>query len=155
MTFKSRSREFWSLALVLLLGLTACSPAPRFYLQYGNELKQADLEKIIAENPLPPGENIKVVTLGQGAAASHHVVQVRDREAPHLHQTHDGTVTMLKGEGFLMLEQRRIDLKVGDVVYIPRGAVHYFTNTAGEPTVAFVTYAPPFDGKDTVAVKTP
>ena len=64
-------------------------------------------------------------------------------------------VMMLKGQGYLMLEQRRIDLMVGDVVYIPRGAAHYFTNTAREPTVAFVTYSPPFDGKDIVPVNNP
>jgi len=135
--------------------LTACAPVPRVYLQYGTELGQIELEKLLAANPLPPGENIKVIPLGQGPAASHHVVQIRDRESPHLHKTHDATVTMLKGQGYLMLEQRRIDLTVGDVVYIPRGAAHYFTNTAREPTVAFAIYTPPFDGKDIVPVNNP
>ncbi len=133
----------------------ACAPVPRFYLQYGNELRQNDLEKLLAANPLAPGENIRVTTLGQGPAASHHVVQVRDRESPHLHKTHDATVMMLKGQGYLIIEQRRIDLTAGDVVYIPRGAAHYFTNTAREPTVAFATYSPPFDGKDIVPVNDP
>ena len=41
-----------------------------------------------------------------------------------------------------MIENRRIDLSVGDIVYIPRGAVHYFVNTASEPTVAFVVPRP-------------
>jgi len=135
--------------------LMACAPVPRFYLQYGTDFKQSDLEKMLAENPLPTGENIKVVTLGQGPAASHHVVQIRDRETPHVHKTHDATVMMLKGQGYLMLEQRRIDLMAGDVVYIPRGAAHYFTNTAREPTVAFVTYSPAFDGKDIIPAKLP
>ncbi len=71
--------------IALFTLLTACAPVPRFYLQYGNDFKQSDLEKMIAENPLPAGENIKVITLGQGPAASHHVVQIRDRENPHLH----------------------------------------------------------------------
>jgi mannose-6-phosphate isomerase-like protein (cupin superfamily) len=141
--------------IALLSLLMACAPVPRFYLQYGTDFKQSDLEKMLAENPLPMGENIKVITLGQGPAASHHVVQIRDRESPHLHKTHDATVMMLKGQGYLMLEQRRIDLTVGDVVYIPRGAAHYFINTAPEPTVAFAIYSPPFDGKDMVPVKTP
>jgi len=135
--------------------LAACAPVPRFYLQYGNDFKQADLEKIIAENPLPPGDNIKVTTLGQGPAASHHVVQIRDREVPHLHKLHDATVMMLKGQGYLILETRRIELTGGDVVYIPRGAVHAFTNTGREPAVAFAIYSPPFDGKDIVPVNNP
>ena len=151
--FNVRDRLKFIIALCFLLA--ACAPLPRFYLQYGNDFKQADLEKMLAENPLAPGENIKVINLGQGPAASHHVVQIRDRETPHLHKAHDATVMMLKGQGFLMLEQRRVDLAAGDVVYIPRGAVHYFTNTAREPTVAFATYTPAFDGKDIVPVKTP
>ena len=155
MTSRFKDRDRLKLVVALCSLLAACAPVPRFYLQYGNDFKQADLEKMIAENPLAPGENIKVVTLGQGPAASHHVVQIRDRETPHLHQTHDATVMMLKGQGFLMLEQRRIDLTAGDVVYIPRGAAHYFTNTAREPTVAFATYTPAFDGKDTHPVIVP
>ena len=62
---------------------------------------------------------------------------------------------MVKGGGYLMMETRRIDLSVGDIVYIPRGTVHYFVNTASEPTVAFVVFSPPFDGKDTAPAEKP
>ena len=110
---------------------------------------------MLAENPLGAGENIKLITLGQGQGVSHHLVQVRDREKPHVHKLHDGTVVIVKGEGYLMMENRRIDLSVSDIVYIPRGAVHYFVNTANEPTVAFVVFSPPFDGKDTVPADKP
>jgi len=44
-------------------------------------------------------------------------------------------------------------LGVGDIVHIPRGAPHYFVNTAAEPTVAFVIFSPPFDGKDNIPVR--
>jgi mannose-6-phosphate isomerase-like protein (cupin superfamily) len=135
--------------------LFACAPAPRIFLQYGTEFKQAEVDKVLAENPLGASENIRITTLGQGQGVSHHLVQVRDREKPHIHKIHDGTVVMVKGGGYLMLENRRIDLSVGDVVYIPRGAVHYFINTASEPAVAFVVFSPPFDGKDTVPVAKP
>jgi len=110
---------------------------------------------VLAENPLGASENIKMTTLGYGQAVSHNIVQVRDREVPHIHKTHDGTVMMMKGRGYLMMESRRIDLSVGDVVYIPRGIVHYYVNSASEPTVAFVTFSPPFDGKDYIPVTAP
>lgn len=140
-------------AVGLAFLLVACAPAPRFLLQYGRDLKQFELDKILADAPLLPGENIKVTTLGQGTTGSHHLVQIRDREAPHLHKAHDVTVTLLKGQGELILDQRRIALRAGDVVYIPRDIVHYFVNTASEPAVAFAVYSPPFDGKDTVPVQ--
>ena len=144
-----------TLGLFALSVFFACAPAPRISLQYGTELKQAEIEKVLADSPLGASENIKITTLGQGLSVSHHVVQIRDREKPHLHKLHDGTVVMVKGHGYLMIENRRIDLSVGDIVYIPRGAVHYFVNTASEPTVAFVVFSPPFDGKDTVPAEKP
>ena len=144
-----------TLGLFALSVFFACAPASRVSLQYGTELKQAEIEKVLAENPLGASENIKITTLGHGQGVSHHVVQIRDRENPHLHKLHDGTVVMVKGHGYLMIENRRIDLSVGDIVYIPRGAVHYFVNTASEPTVAFVVFSPPFDGKDTVPAEKP
>jgi mannose-6-phosphate isomerase-like protein (cupin superfamily) len=144
--FSWRAFAFFVLALVF-----SCAPAPRVSLQYGTEFKQAEIAKVLTENPLGADENIKITTLGQGQGVSHHLVQVRDREKPHVHKLHDGTVVIVKGEGYLMMENRRIDLSTSDIVYIPRGAVHYFVNTASEPTVAFVVFSPPFDGKDTVS----
>jgi quercetin dioxygenase-like cupin family protein len=145
-----------SLALLLtalpLFG-SACVSGPHLYLQYGSEYREIALDKIIADNPLAAGENIKVVTLGSSQSASQHVVQIRDRESPHEHKLHDATVTMLRRHGYLVLGQRRIELKAGDIVHIPRSAPHFYVNTAGEPTVALAVYAPAFDGKDTHPVK--
>jgi len=149
-------RNSFAIFLAAGLGLvSACVSGPHFYLQYGNEYRELDLKKILADNPLAPGENIKVANLGRSASASQHVVQIRDREMLHLHKLHDGTVTMLRGQGYLMLADKRIDLKVGDVIHIPRGVVHQYVNTAGEPTVALVVYAPAFDGQDTHPVTAP
>jgi quercetin dioxygenase-like cupin family protein len=153
MTFRLRNRKLIGIGFALIGLFPACASAPRFFLQYGRELKQSELEKILVENPLRGDENIKVTTLGQGPAASHHVVQIRDREIPHIHKLHDVTVTMLKGQGYLILEKRRVELTAGDVVYIPRGAMHYFVNTHSGPSVAFAVYSPPFDGKDMIPVK--
>jgi quercetin dioxygenase-like cupin family protein len=139
------------LLIVVLLGIVyACAPAPRFYLQYGASLTESDINKVLAQNPLPATANIKVVTLGQGRTISHHVVQVRDRELSHIHKDHDLTVTVMRGHGYLMLGTRRIDLTVGDVVFIPRSTVHYFVNTARQPSVALAMFSPPFDGRDNV-----
>ncbi len=132
--------------------LVGCASSPRVFFQYGTQFGQAELAQVLAENPLGASENIKITNLGYGQTISYHIVQVRDREAPHIHQAHDSVVVMMKGRGYLMLEDRRIDLKVGDIIDIPRGAAHYYVNTASEPTVAFVFFSPPFDGKDNVPV---
>ncbi len=155
MILKLNSRNSMKSVLVLAVILAGCAATPRLYLQYGKDLKQSDLERVLAENPLGGAENIKITPLGRGQGVSHHIVQIRDREIPHIHKFHDGTVVMFRGHGFLMMENHKIDLAHGDVVHIPRGVVHYFVNTGNAPAVAFVVFSPPFDGKDVIPVKIP
>lgn len=147
-----------SRALVLAAGLlllSACAAGPRLFLQYGNDYRELQLEQILAEHPLAPGDNIKVANLGRSASASQHVVQIRDREFLHVHKLHDATVTMLRGQGYLVLDKKRIDLKAGDIVHIPRGVPHQYVNQGGQATVALAVYAPAFDGKDTHPIHVP
>jgi len=134
------------------LNILGCAPSPHFYLQDQGRLTHAHLEEVLAKNPLSSDQNIRVVTLGRGKEMSHHLVQIRDREVPHLHKIHDLTVVVLKGKGYLILEQKRIDLIRGDILFIPRGSVHYFVNTFSEPSVALAVFSPVFDGKDSIPV---
>jgi mannose-6-phosphate isomerase-like protein (cupin superfamily) len=149
--------SFSPISLAVLGLLLGCTPAqnPYVFLQYGKDLRTADVSKVVGENPLGPNENIKLTTLGQGQGASHHVVQIRDRESPHMHKAHDAMVIMVRGRGYLVMETRRITLAPGDIAHIPRGVPHYYVNTDLEPTVAFVIFAPPFDGKDYIPAKMP
>lgn len=148
MTSKSNRARYAALLL-----LSACVSGPHFYVQYGKEYREIELDKILAENPIGPQENIKVAHLGRSESASQHVVQIRDREIPHVHKLHDVTVTMMRGQGYLVLDKNRFNLKAGDVVHIPRGVMHYFVNTYRDPSVALAVYAPAFDGKDTHPVE--
>ena len=150
----SKAVQQWTSLAVLFL-LPACAPSYGLYLQYDSQFIQSDLDRILKENPLGPAENIKVVTLGKGQTVSHHIVQIRDREVPHIHKRHDLTVTVLRGQGYLVLGQSKLDLSIADTVFIPRDVVHYFVNQSREPAVAFVTFSPPFDGKDTIPVAVP
>jgi mannose-6-phosphate isomerase-like protein (cupin superfamily) len=142
-----------ALLSVLFIHAVACTPYPRFYLQYGDQLTESDLKKVLADNPLPTTENIRVTTLGQSRGVSHHVVQIRDREVPHIHKEHDLTVVVLKGKGYLMLGTKRVELAKGDVLFISRGTAHYFVNTFDQPSVALAAFTPPFDGKDTISAE--
>ena len=141
---------FFGLAFV-----SGCVSAPHFYLQYGSEYREIELDKILADNPLAPGDNIKAANLGRSASASQHVVQIRDREILHVHKIHDATVTMMRGQGYLVLDKKRINLQAGDIVHIPRGVAHQYVNTSSDPTVVMAVYSPALDGKDTHPVNQP
>ena len=131
-----------------MLVFAGCVSGPHFYLQYGGEYRELELEKILADNALAPGDNIKVANLGRSASASQHVVQIRDREVLHVHKLHDATVTMMRGQGYLILDDKRVNLKAGDIVHVQRGVAHQYFNTSRDPTVLLAVYSPPFDGKD-------
>ncbi len=51
-----------------------------------------------------------------------------------------------------MLEQKRIELRKGDVLFIPRGSVQYVVNTFAEPSVGLAVFSPVFKGKDSIPV---
>jgi mannose-6-phosphate isomerase-like protein (cupin superfamily) len=145
---------FW---LALAWPIHGCTPSILSYafLQYGKELRTVDLAKMALENPLGPEENFKLTTIGQGQGSSHHLVQIRGQESPHLHKMRDATVMMIRGRGYLVLGGKRVTLAAGDIAHIPRGVAHYYVNTDIEPTVVFVVFAPPFDEKDTIPAKLP
>ena len=71
------------------------------------------------------------------------MVQIRDREQPHVHATHDLAVTLLHGAGCLYIRGTPHDMRPGDVALVPHGTPHYFVNAESAPAVAFVTFAPP------------
>jgi quercetin dioxygenase-like cupin family protein len=72
--------------------------------------------------------------------------------APYMHATHDLTATLLRGKGVLHLRDTAQAMRSGDAAVIPRGTPHYFVNTDSAPAVAFVPFAPTYDGMDHVPV---
>lgn len=116
------------------------------------------VSEVVEKDPVPPGAPLKVLPLGRTEAVSYHLVQVRTREQPHLHATHDLTAQILKGHGRMLLISRAGSslyscsarpMREGDVVAVPRGTIHWFVNEADSPAVALACFAPPFDGRDT------
>jgi mannose-6-phosphate isomerase-like protein (cupin superfamily) len=106
------------------------------------------LAQLAAQEGLAPGEDFKIRELFRDAGTSQHVVWIRDREQPHRHDRHDLVVVILKGEGFMRLGDEERAVGVGSILYVPRGMVHAFRNTANEPAAAYAIYTPAFDGKD-------
>ncbi len=109
-------------------------------------------EEIVRANPLGPEDNIKGVVLSNQPSVSHIIVQIRDREQPHVHRTHDATIVMLRGRGRLVLRARIVPMRAGDTVLIPRGEPHYYVNEASDPTVVLAMFTPSYDGTDAEVV---
>jgi mannose-6-phosphate isomerase-like protein (cupin superfamily) len=140
------------LALALVTGCGAERANPRLILRYEKGLDLKDLNSLVQQ--AGPGP-IAVLDLGRTAWESEHLAVVRDAETPHYHRFHDITVFLLRGEGVMDLEGKRFTVRAGDVVHVQRGVRHFFRNTGGDAAAAFVTFSPPFDGRDTVTAEPP
>ncbi len=98
--------------------------------------------------PLAPGDNVRPTEVRRGDSSSIALVQVRDREQPHVHTRYDLTVVIAKGSGTLWLNGAPLPMGEGDVAFIPKGTPHYFVNGGSEPAAALVVFAPAFSGPD-------
>ena len=143
-------------ALIAFLPLLAlaggCAPARRM-IGAGPAAVASDLDAVLRQYPLAASENIRSVPLAKSEDMSMHLVQIRRAESPHFHAAHDLVVTMMRGEGVLHLDGREHHMRAGDVAAVPRHTPHFFVNSGAEPAVAFVTFAPPYDGQDQVPVQ--
>ena len=137
----------------LITAITACGSTPHLVVPTSTGAQRAALPTLLAAHPLPAGQNISATPLGRTDAVSYHLVQIRDREQPHVHATHDLVVTMLQGSGTLYLRGAPSTMRAGDVAVVARGTPHYFVNTGAAPAAAFVTFAPPYDGTDQVPME--
>jgi len=102
--------------------------------------------------PLAANENVRARDVRSGDSSSLSLVQIRDREQPHIHTRYDLTVMLVRGSGTLWLNGTALPMHESDVAFIPKGTPHYFVNSGSEPAAAVVVFAPPFGGPDQQAL---
>ena len=142
------------LILLLSFGLCGCASIPlQVVSPDGKAVTTIELHPWLREHPLSAGQTIRVDELGRSDSASFHIVQIRTKEPPHVHRTHDLVAVVKQGHGTLFLGSQQLHLEPGSLVNIPHGVVHAFVNESRDPAVAFVVFSPPFDGTDTVPVQ--
>ncbi len=120
----------------------------------GKTVAPRSLEVLLREQPPAAGENIKPLPLHRSVHTSHLLVQIRDREPVHYHADSDISVLLLRGSGTLHIGAQKLPARTGDVLFIPRGAVHSFVTDGKGPAAALVIYSPPPGPNDRVLVDT-
>jgi len=147
----SRRAAVRAVACWVLLA-ASCVQTPRIIAPQTPSSDDRSLNALLAAHPLPADQNITAALLGRTDALSYHLVQIRDREQPHIHATHDAVVTLLRGKGQLYVRGEPHEMRQGDVAIVPHGTPHNFVNTDSAPAAAFVTFAPPYDGTDQLPI---
>jgi mannose-6-phosphate isomerase-like protein (cupin superfamily) len=147
-----------ALALAPCVALAACRPAPQSspapVLELGFEQRiQEPLATLAARVPLAQGEDFRVEELGRSELTSHHVGAIRTGEALHRHDRHDQLVVLVRGNGTMRIGEEVRRVEQGSITFLPHGVPHAFTNGGVEPAIAYLVYAPPYDGKDRVLIE--
>ena len=75
-----------------------------------------------------------VMTLGPGQSSG---------DEPESHEGSDQVLLVVEGEVAAAIGKKRSRLKTGDVVIIPPGTKHKFTNRSKKRVVTFSVYSPP------------
>ena len=112
-----------------------------------------DLLAQLDQNPIGPGEELRITKLVESPEMSGLLVQVRGSLAPHYHKQTQEVVYLLRGEGLFQLGAERVPIKTGAVMRIPPGQVHTFTNQGPDPAVFFVVTTPRWVEQDRFMVK--
>ena len=110
-----------------------------------------DLGPLIEERSKEVKE-IEVVKLNDTENITQLLVFIRTAEQPHYHRDHDLTFMVLRGHGELYLDGSTEKLKEGDVAFIPKGKVHFYTNTS-VVSVLLAVFSPKYDGRDSIKVE--
>ncbi len=61
----------------------------------------------------------------------------------HIHKDAEEVIYILKGRGMSGLGESEVEMKQGDTMFVPRGAVHWFYNPFDEPVEMLFTYTRP------------
>lgn len=103
---------------------------------------------------LPKGEyeNLSMQQLNTDSNATSLLIWIRKEVKPHRHATHSEHVYVLEGTGRMLLGEKIIEVKPGDLIFIPQHTIHALKVTSVAPMKVISIQAPEFDGKDRVPV---
>jgi mannose-6-phosphate isomerase-like protein (cupin superfamily) len=63
-------------------------------------------------------------------------------------------VIVLEGEGEMTIGNKKMTIKKGDILFIPKNTAHSLKVTSKDPVKVISIQAPNFDGKDRVMINT-
>ncbi len=98
-------------------------------------------------------KDIAIHHLHRSADASTHLIRLKGNEFPHYHDHHDLNISVLSGTSTIHFTDHEVRLEPGDVLFIPRGTLHWAENTDAAASVVFAVFSPAYEGKDKRNVK--
>ena len=98
-------------------------------------------------------ENVFVKKLNSDKNASTFLIFIKKEVKLHKHVTHSETIYVLEGKGVMLLGDKKMEVKKGDVLFIPENTPHSVQVTSTVPLKVLSIQAPEFDGTDRVYIE--
>ncbi|MBL7889776.1 MAG: cupin domain-containing protein [Bacteroidia bacterium] len=98
-------------------------------------------------------ENIYSRAIASDSLSSSFVIFIKKEVKKHKHLEHSEHIYVLEGEGDMLLGDKMIRIKKGDVLFVPKNTPHYLKVTSKEPVKVLSIQSPYFDGKDRVFIE--
>lgn len=95
-------------------------------------------------------ENVYNKPLYSDSLSSSFVIIVKKEVKLHKHVSHTEQVYVISGEADMVLGDKTIHIKPGDVIFIPKNTPHSAKVTSQEPLKILSIQSPRFDGTDRV-----
>lgn len=98
-------------------------------------------------------DNIYSRSIASDSLVSSFVIFVKKEVKKHKHISHSEHVYVLEGEGEMLLGEKLLKVKKGDILFIPKNTVHALKVTSVTPMKVLSVQAPLFDGNDRVFIE--
>ena len=97
-----------------------------------------------------PYENVLIKKLNSDKNNSTFLIYIKKEVKLHKHLTHSETIYVVEGTGKMQLGDKKIEIKKGDVIFIPENTPHSVFVNSEKPLKVLSIQSPEFDGKDRV-----
>jgi quercetin dioxygenase-like cupin family protein len=128
----------------------ASAPAPAIQVAAKMDSFVGNVREAIQKNSIGAEEKTKLFPFFENADHTVNLIQTRGAVPAHHHVEHDEMVMILEGKGTFTIEGQNHEVKAGDILLIPRGAVHSYVHQGDGITAVVSVFSPKFDPKDRI-----
>ncbi len=125
---------------LLLLGIL-------FLPLFAQAQNQTSLDTI---NAPASSDNIFSWPLYSDSLSSSFAIIIKKEVKKHIHQFHSEQIYVISGEGDMLIGDKTVHIKSGDIIFIPKNTPHAVKVTSAIPLKILSVQAPYYDGKDKV-----
>ncbi len=98
-------------------------------------------------------ENIYSRPIYSDSLVSSFVIFIKKEVKAHKHIAHSEHVYILEGKGDMTVGNKTLEVKKGDMVFIPKNTMHSLKVLSSSPVKVLSVQSPFFDGKDRVMIE--